>query len=288
MSATSAIASLAYPVSLEEPAVLPRSFATSSVTTGGRQHSEPALTARVATRIQTTKGDTRLRDLCRSGCLPDGRPRSLVWNYDRAEQVSDGIVHAVGLALAIFGVAALISSSWPLTGFKSASILIYAGGLLGMLGFSAAYNLWPVSPVKWRLRRFDHSAIFIFIAATYTPLIAQLKTDAATVGTLIGVWTIAFGGVLLKVFLPGRFDRLSIALCLLLGCSGFLIYESAVAALPSTTLWLIAAGGAIYTAGIIFHLCDGLRFQNSIWHAFVLAAAVCHYAAILHCGAAST
>ena len=91
-------------------------------------------------------------------------------------------------------------------------------------------------------------------------------------------------GVLLKSFLPGRFDRLSIGLCLLLGGSGFLLYEPALAALPGLTLWLIAAGGALYTIGIIFYLYESMRFQNAIWHAFVLIAAVCHYAAILNCG----
>jgi hemolysin III len=195
-----------------------------------------------------------------------------------------GVVHVVGLGLALVGVAMLLAFSGPLTGFKSASILVYASGLMAMLGFSAAYNLWPVSPLKWRLRRFDQSAIFIFIAATYTPLIAQLKSDAVTVSTLIGVWIVAFAGVLLKACLPGRFDRLSIGLCLLLGGSGLLIYEPALAALPGSTLGLIAAGGALYTIGIIFYLYESMRFQNAIWHAFVLTAAVCHYAAILNCG----
>jgi hemolysin III len=110
----------------------------------------------------------------------------------------------------------LISLHWPLTE-AGAPTLIYGGGLLAMLGFSAAYNLWPVSPLKWRLRRFDQSAIFLFIAATYTPLIAHLQSDVRAAYTLLGVWTAAAMGVLLKVFFPGRYDRLSIGLCLLLG-----------------------------------------------------------------------
>ena len=224
----------------------------------------------------------------RLGCLPDGRPHRLVWNYDRTELVVDGVVHGIGLGLGLLGIAALISSSWPLTDIKTASVLVYAIGLVAMLGFSAAYSLWPVSPVKWLLRRCDQSAIFIFIAATYTPLIVHLKSDDATLFMLVSVWIVACSGALLKALLPGRFDRLSIGLCLLLGCSGMLLYRPALEALPVSTLYLIAIGGALYATGIIFHLCEKLRFQNSVWHAFVLAAAICHYSAIASCGSPIT
>ena len=215
---------------------------------------------------------------------PDGRPPGLIWNYDRTELITDGIVHVVGLGLALVGVTALALLSRPLgPGLRAASIAIYSVGLIAMLGCSAAYNLWPVSPRKWWLRRFDHSAIFIFIAATYTPLIAQLKLDHETIGLLMGVWLVAALGVALKVALPGRFDRLSIGLCLLMGGSGVLVYEFAALALPGPALWLIAIGGGLYATGVIFHLWETLRFQNLIWHTFVLLAAVCHYSAIFSC-----
>jgi hemolysin III len=206
--------------------VPPGSFATSSVTTSGNQHRPSALAPPIK-----TPGDTRptVSPVDQTGCWSDGCPGGLVLNYDRTELLSDGIVHAIGLALAILGVATIISLSWPLTfNVKMIAVLIYAGGLVAMLGLSAAYNLWPVSPWKWRLRRLDHSAIFIFIAAIYTPLIAHLKADIGTVCTLVGVWIVAIFGVLLKVFLPGRFDRLSIGLCLLLGSSGLLLFEPAL------------------------------------------------------------
>jgi hemolysin III len=149
-----------------------------------------------------------------------------------------------------------------------------------MLGFSAAYNMWPVSPCKWWLRRFDHSAIFLFIAATYSPLMAQIDSSTSSV-LLIIIWLTAAMGIGLKWLLPGRFDRLCVGLFLSLGASGILVYESAVTALPSSAFWLIAIGGCVYSVGIIFHLWERLRFQNAIWHSFVLVAASCHYAAIL-------
>lgn len=161
------------------------------------------------------------------------------------------------------------------------SVSAYAAGLLAMLGVSAAYNVWPVSPRKWLLRRFDHSAIYVLIAATYTPFITQIKDGTFAVVLLTGVWSVAILGILLKLFMPGRFDRLSVGLYLALGWSGVIAYEFGIEALPTTALWFIAAGGLLYTLGVVFHAWRRLRFQNAIWHAFVLLGAACHYTAVL-------
>jgi hemolysin III len=161
------------------------------------------------------------------------------------------------------------------------SIVIYTIGLLSMLGFSAAYNTWPISRAKWVLRRFDHSAIYVMIAGTYTAFIGQMRGDFVSIGLLIGVWLTAVVGVTLKLLLPGRFDRLAVILYLILGWSGAVAYEPVVIALPNLSIWLLVAGGALYSAGVVFHGWQSLRFQNAIWHGFVLVAACCHYSAIL-------
>lgn len=211
-------------------------------------------------------------------------PSGVSWNYDQAELLVDGIVHVTGLCLAVIGAVALAIVIRSTAGnLETASIVVYAAGLLAMLGFSAAYNLWPLSPRKWLLRRFDQSAIFLFIAATYTPFITQIKGEVATWGLLIGVWTVAIVGVLLKALAPGRYDRVSIALYLLLGWSGIMAYESLLTALSPSTVALLVAGGVLYSGGVVFHVWEKLRFQNAIWHGFVLTAAACHYIAILDC-----
>jgi len=164
-----------------------------------------------------------------------------------------------------------------------APILVYVIGLVTMLAFSAAYNLWPVSPVKWVLRRFDHSAIYLLIAGTYTPFLGQMKNALASAGLGIGVWLSAAVGMALKLALPGRFDRLAVILCLLLGWSGVIAYDSLASAIPSSSLWLLAIGGILYSLGTLFHVWRRLRFHNAIWHGFVLLAASCHYSAVLAC-----
>jgi hemolysin III len=94
------------------------------------------------------------------------------------------------------------------------------------------------------------------------------------------IWVVALIGIAVKLFLPGRFDRLSIGLYLMLGWSGLLAYESVIAALQPTALWLLAIGGALYSVGVVFHIWRTLPFQNAIWHGFVLAATACHYGTI--------
>src|ERR1044072_1095170 len=150
-----------------------------------------------------------------------GRPLRVGRDYDRAEIALDAVVHGVGLVLGIAGTAVLIAFTLrsPAIGDLPVAI-VYATGLLAMLGFSAAYNLWPVSRIKWVLSRFDHSAIYLLIAATYTPFIAQMKNGLLASALLVAVWSVAAVGIALKLTLPGRFDRLSIVLYLALGWSG--------------------------------------------------------------------
>jgi len=191
-------------------------------------------------------------------------------------------VHGIGVFGGVVAATVLIVLAAVYTSpFEVAVVSVYVVGLLAMLVLSATYNLWPISRAKWLLRRFDHSAIYVLIAATYTPFITQLKDSIFALALLIGVWCVAIVGAVLKLVLPGRFDRLSVGLFLAMGWSGAMLYDAVAAALPAMALWLVIAGGALYSLGVIFHAWQRLRFQNVIWHCFVLLGAACHYTAVL-------
>jgi hemolysin III len=224
---------------------------------------------------------TTSRDVLASS--PDIGRGQISWDYDRAETIADGVVHAIGVCLGLIGAVTIVVIAVKLDRIEVAPILVYVIGLVTMLGLSAAYNMWPVSPAKWVLRRFDHSAIYLLIAGTYTPFLAQMKSVLASVSLGVGVWLSAVIGMALKLALPGRFDRLAVVLCLLLGWSGVIAYDSLASALPSASLWLLAIGGILYSIGALFHVWQSLRFHNAIWHGFVLLAASCHYSAVLAC-----
>jgi hemolysin III len=204
------------------------------------------------------------------------------WNYDRAEIIADGVVHVVGICFGLIAATTLIVlTAVYASALDIVAVSIYVAGLLAMLVLSATYNLWPVSRAKWVLRRFDHSAIYLLIAATYTPLIMQLKGSFFAISLLIGVWCVAIVGIVLKLVRPGRYDRLAVGLYLAMGWSGMMLYDAVVQALPAMALAFLVAGGVLYSLGVVFHAWQRLRFQNVIWHCFVLLGAACHYTAVL-------
>ena len=204
------------------------------------------------------------------------------WNYDRAEIIADGVVHVVGICFGLIAATTLIVlTAVYASALDIVAVSIYVAGLLAMLVLSATYNLWPVSRAKWVLRRFDHSAIYLLIAATYTPLIMQLKGSFFAIALLIGVWCVAIVGIVLKLARPGRYDRLAVGLYLAMGWSGMMLYDAVVQALPAMALAFLVAGGVLYSLGVVFHAWQRLRFQNVIWHCFVLLGAACHYTAVL-------
>lgn len=204
------------------------------------------------------------------------------WRYDRNELIADGIVHGVGVVLALVGVTVLVFYAAAFaSGGVVAAALVYGTGLILALAVSFAYNLWPVSKVKWHLRRFDHAAIYLLIAATYTPFLQRGIDDPWLAAMLAGVWIAAGAGAALKFLRPGRYDRLAIGLYLALGWSGVLAAGPLSARLPAAALLLIVAGGVLYSVGVVFHVWERLRFQNAIWHGFVVAAAAVHYSAVL-------
>ena len=161
------------------------------------------------------------------------------------------------------------------------AIIVYLVMLLLVLGVSLAFNLAPISRFKKVMARLDQAAIFLFIAGTYTPFLAILAGTRDGQLLTVLVWGAALVGVALKLIVPQRFGRMALVLYLAIGWSGVLVFQTLATVLPPVSFWLLVAGGITYSAGIIFHVWERLRFQNAIWHGFVLLAAACHYSAVL-------
>ena len=222
--------------------------------------------------------------------LADGPARSTADarfpSYSPAERRADALVHALGLALGTAGCVALavVALPRPDAGPRLlAGLGLYAAGLMAMLACSALYNLaGEADPVRKRLfHRLDHAAIFLMIAGTYTPFALVAIGGAWGVGLLAFVWAVAAGGIAAELLGVRRSERLSAAVYLLLGWTVLAALGPLSAAVSPSGLALLAAGGALYSIGVVFHLWRSLPFQNAVWHGLVLAAAACHYAAVL-------
>jgi hemolysin III len=196
------------------------------------------------------------------------------------ERLADGVVQCVNVVLAAAGcvvLAGLVDTHADPRLLPA--LTAYGAGLLAMVGSSALYA-WARGGCRQMLyRRLDHAAIFLMIGGTYTPF-TMISFGGVHHGLLALVWAVALTGVLLKLIAPRRVERLSIPLYLILGWA-VLSDPGLLLSLPTPVVTLLVAGGGFYTAGITFHLAR-VRFQEAIWHGFVLAAAACHYAAVVY------
>jgi hemolysin III len=199
-----------------------------------------------------------------------------------SEFAADRWVHVLGLSFGAAGAAVLVARLATRPGHGDAlAVLVYVVGLMAMLGCSAVYNLALRSPLRPLLRRFDHAAIFLMIAGTYTPFTTRPPEAAWTIALTGIIWAAALCGVLAIFAFPRIFARLSILAYLMLGWIVLVAFGPLTAGLGSLTIDLLVIGGVLYTVGIGFHLARTVAYQNAIWHGFVLGAAACHYAAIL-------
>jgi hemolysin III len=200
--------------------------------------------------------------------------------YSAGEIYADAAVHAAGILLSLIGIGLLFTMAAPLLDTSTVTALaIYSATLVAMFAFSAAYNLIPHKRWKPMLRRLDQAAIFLKIAGTYTPLAILIGSPQAYL-VLAVVWVTAIAGAAAKLIFRPRRDRYSIPLYLGLGWLSVLLIGPLSEMLGAREAWLLIAGGVLYTAGIAFHISDRLKFQNAIWHTFVLFAATCHFTAV--------
>lgn len=198
-----------------------------------------------------------------------------------AEEVAGAITHAVGLVLSIVGLVIMLKISagdpWRLTGgavFGSTLVLLYLSSTL--------YHSFSGPRMKPILQIIDHSAIYLLIAGTYTPI--SLVTLHGPWGwSLLGiVWAMAIGGVVIKsVMSKNREHWISTALYLVMGWLVVVAAAPLIRAMPNGGLALLVAGGLCYTGGVAFFAWEKLKYNHAIWHLFVLAGSTCHALAVI-------
>jgi hemolysin III len=200
--------------------------------------------------------------------------------YTRAERLSDAVVHISGLSVVLVAVPVLVTLAVVLRGDAAAIVgtTLYGVALIAMILCSALYNM--AEQPQWRafFRHFDQTAIYIKIAATYTPFI--LMSGTGNLWLLAGLWCAALAGSGMRMVAPDRLQLLAVAIALGMGWAGLFAGDAFFAALSMPVIVLIVTGGFLYTIWVVFFLCERLPFHMTIWHVFVLAASMVFYAAV--------
>ena len=197
-------------------------------------------------------------------------------------EMANSIIHGIGI---LFGIAciplltALATKTNNIPGIVGASI--YGFCFLMLFSFSTLYHGFQQPQVKRVLEIFDHISIYFLIAGTYTPFLLIYLNNAFGITLLSVLWGLTLLGIFFKVFFTGRFEIISIIIYLAMGWILVAGGRRFFVALPTDVLIFIVIGGALYSAGIIFYLWQRYSWHHAVWHFFVLAAAVCHYVAVL-------
>lgn len=197
------------------------------------------------------------------------------------EEIANSISHGVGFLAAVAVTPVLIVKALPAGAASIVGASIFGATMMVLYLASTLYHAFPQSRTKRVFKIFDHGAIFLLIAGTYTPF--TLGVLQGTWGwTLFGiVWSLAILGVVLKSTAGAGSGKLSTALYLAMGWLAVLAVKPLWLNMPAWGLIWLLAGGVMYSAGVLFFMADKIRYTHFVWHLFVLAGTACHVIAVL-------
>ncbi|RXK60411.1 hemolysin III family protein [Lacibacter luteus] len=197
-------------------------------------------------------------------------------------EIANSITHGIGI---LFGIAALpVLSALAATKNHTVAVVgaaVYGFSFLLVFTFSTLYHAFQNPRVKKVLNVFDHISIYFLIAGTYTPFLLNYMMNVTGITLLSVLWGLTIVGIVFKLFFTGRFNYASTAVYIAMGWILLFGGRSFFAAIPWPVLTMIIIGGVLYTVGTLFYLWEKLYYHHVIWHLFVLAAAICHYVAVL-------
>ncbi|WMQ74887.1 MAG: hypothetical protein GPOALKHO_001905 [Sodalis sp.] len=210
------------------------------------------------------------------------RNKPLAKSYSLAEEIANSVSHGVGV---IFGIISLVlmlhqAGKTGATALAVTSYSLYGGSMILLYLASTLYHSIPHSPAKRWLKKVDHCAIYLLIAGTYTPFLLIGLASPLAKWLMVVIWVMAAAGVLLKLVFTHRFRVISIITYLTMGWLSLVVIYQLMQRLPAGGVALLAAGGVVYSLGVVFYVLDRIPFNHAIWHSFVLGGTVCHFLAI--------
>jgi len=203
-------------------------------------------------------------------------------HYSHGEEIANSVTHGIGIGLSIAGLAVMVTRA-ALYGdvWQVVSASVFGASMILLYTASTLYHSFRHEGIKRVLRKLDHTAIYLLIAGTYTPFML-VNLRGAWGWSLFGVvWGFAIVGLVLKIWLTGRFRILSTLCYIGMGWMIVIATKPMLQSVPHSGLWLLLAGGLCYTGGTLFYMWRSLRYHHAVWHLFVLAGTIFHYFAVL-------
>lgn len=204
------------------------------------------------------------------------------YTYNRKEEIANAITHGIGTVLSVVALVLLIVfASLRGTVWHIVSFSIYGTTMLLLYLNSTLVHSLREGKAKDLFEFFDHSAIYLFIAGTYTPFL--LVAIRGTFGwTLFGIiWGVALVGVLFKAYFVKKFLFMSTVFYIAMGWLIIIAWNPLSVVVADGGMILLMAGGILYTVGTVFYVWRGFPFHHAIWHLFVLAASITHFFAVI-------
>ena len=201
--------------------------------------------------------------------------------YSDSEEQLNIWSHGLGLLASIVVFPFLLKKAFSYSDFwEIASFIIYAFSLIILYAASTFYHAAKKPKKRRMLNIFDHAAIYVLIAGSYSPFCLVALKSYLGFYMFIAVWVFASTGIVLKLFFTGRFDKISTAMYLLMGWQVLFFIKPLIAALTSFGLNLLIAGGIFYTVGAILYSLKKMPYNHAIFHVFVLLGSVSHFTAL--------
>ncbi len=197
-------------------------------------------------------------------------------------ELVNSIIHGFGIIFGIVSIPVLIAlaiKSDNTPGVIGAAI--YGFCFLQLFTFSTLYHGFQHPQVKRVLEILDHISIYFLIAGTYTPFLLIYLNNTFGISLLVILWSLTALGIVFKIFFTGRWNVISTIVYILMGCIMIFGGRTFFVEIPGDVMVMILIGGGLYLLGVIFYLWEKYPYNHAVWHFFVLAAAVCHYVAIL-------
>jgi hemolysin III len=201
--------------------------------------------------------------------------------HEIREEIFNSLTHGIGALAALAGGAVLITLAavWG-DGWQLSGAIVFGIALLLLYTASTLYHAIQHPVAKSRLKVFDHCAIYVLIAGTYTPF-TLIGLRGAWGWSLFGaIWGLALSGVVFKLFFTGRFKKLSTVIYIGMGWLIVVAIKPMLTLLDTSTLVWLLLGGVFYTLGTFFYHRESIRYSHAIWHLFVVGGSACHFVAV--------